>query len=243
MHDTVRLGRLRGVPIGVNWSLLAIIVFLGFGLAGNRLPVDVPGRTGLAYAVAGGLTAVALIVAVLVHELGHAFVARQAGMKVDGITLSWMGGVTRIEGDAPTPGRELAIAVVGPIISLALGGACWLARIVTHAAGHHQLLAAALGWLATINILLAAFNLLPAAPLDGGRVLHAAIWKATKDRWRAARLASRAGIGLGVLVVAAGTVMTVQRRNNIDGLIVAVMGWWLITAARSEEQVAGVHRA
>lgn len=243
MTDTVRLGRIRGIPIGVNWSLLVIVALFAAGLAANRFPYDAPGYSATAYALAGAVTAVALLLTVLLHELGHAVVARRAGLTVDGITLSWMGGITRIEGDAKRPGSELAIAGVGPLVSLAAGGLCWMGWALAVHAGVTGLAVSALGWLGVVNMVLAVFNLIPASPLDGGKVLHAAVWAATGDRWKASRAASKAGIGLGVLVVAIGSYEVLSRRNAISGIFLMVLGWWLVAAARDEEQGANVRHA
>lgn len=243
MTDTVRLGRIRGIPVGVNWSLLVIVALFAAGLAANRFPYDAPGYSGTAYAIAGALTAVALLFTVLLHEIGHAVVARRAGLTVDGITLSWMGGITRIEGDAKGPGSELAIAGVGPLVSLVAGGVCWAAWALAVHSGATGLVVSAVGWLGIVNVVLAAFNLVPAAPLDGGRVLHAAVWAATGSRWKASRAASRAGIGLGVIVVALGSYEVLSRRNAISGIFFMVLGWWLLAAARDEEQGANVRHA
>jgi Zn-dependent protease len=239
VRDNIRLGRIGGVAIGLNWSLVVIAVLLAVGLAQNRLPADAPGAGGATYALAGAATAVALLVAVLLHELGHAVVARRAGMTVDGITLSWLGGVTRIEGNTTGPASEFAIATVGPAVSLALGGGLWAVRLPL-AGGDHRLLVSSLGWLAVINVALAAFNLVPAAPLDGGRVLHAIIWGATGDRWRATRWASRAGMALGALMVVYGLSRLLAAGDELDGFVVAVLGMWILSSARREEQAGQV---
>jgi Zn-dependent protease len=241
VKDNIRLGRIGGVTIGLNWSLVVIAVLLAVGLAQNRLPADAPGAGSGAYALAGAATAVALLVAVLLHELGHAVLARRAGLTVDGITLSWLGGVTRIEGDTASPASEFAIAVVGPAVSLALGGVLWAVRLPL-TGGDHRLVVSSLGWLAVINVALAAFNLVPASPLDGGRVLHAIIWGATGDRWRATRWASRAGMVLGALMVAYGFSRFLAPGDEIDGLVFALLGMWILSSARGEEQ-AGVVQA
>jgi Zn-dependent protease len=241
VKDTVRLGRIMGVPVGLNWSLLVIVAVFAYGLARDRLPYDAPGYGRPSYAVAGLVTAVALLVSVLLHEFGHAIVARRFGLNVEGITLSWMGGVTRITGEASTPGRELGVAGVGPAVSLILGGALWAGRELAVHAGAGNLAAAALGWLAVINVVLAAFNLIPAAPLDGGKVLHAAVWSVTHNRWLATKVAARAGILLAGAVLALGLFEVLARGDELDGLFVLVLGWWLLSAARDEEQLAMVH--
>jgi Zn-dependent protease len=238
MKESVRLGRIAGVAVGFNWSLLAVAAFLAVGLSSSRFPAEAPGYGRLAYAIAGSLTALLFLAGVLAHEMSHAIVARREGLKVDGIVLWLMGGYTRISEEPPTPGAELRISGVGPLVSLLVGlltaGAAFL---VDRAHGPH-LAVAVLAWLGTINILLAVFNLLPGSPLDGGRVLHAAVWRWTKDKWRAATAASRAGRFLGALLIAVGLAFLLGTRSGINGLWFAVVGWFLMMASRAEESTS-----
>ncbi len=243
MNDTIRVGRLAGVRVGLNWSLLAMVALIAGGLADNRFAFDAPGYSGAAYALAGALTAVVLLFGVLLHELGHAVVARRFGMRVDGITLSWMGGVTRIEGDAHSPGAEFGIAGIGPLVSAAFGGVLWLVRVALVGGGGDQLVISALGWLAVINVVLAVFNLLPASPLDGGRVLHSVVWAVTHDRWRATKIAANAGVWLGTAMVAAGFLVLLRGEDPLDGFFISVVGWWLLGSARTERQLGRVRQS
>jgi Zn-dependent protease len=240
MKDTVRLGRLMGVPVGLHWSLLAILGFFAFELSEKTFPARAAGYGHGAYIAAGALTAVALLVGVLLHELGHALVARRSGLEVEGITLSWMGGVTRIAGDSPTPLRELTVAGIGPLVSLLLGGALLAGRELAAGWGAGRLPVFALTWLAVINIVLAAFNLIPASPLDGGRILHALVWAVTRNRWWASRTASLAGFGLAAVVIGLGVYELLSRRDRIDGFFLFALAWWLATAARDEDSQAAV---
>ncbi|MHB1928636.1 MAG: site-2 protease family protein [Acidimicrobiales bacterium] len=240
MRDTIRLGRVLGVPVGINWSLLLIVGLFAFALAGNRFPVDAPGYPHGAYAAAGVATALALLLSVLAHEIGHAVVARRAGLTLEGIPRSWMGGGTPLVGGASTPGREVAVAAVGPGISLVLGGVFVGVEALLRAAGAGALSIAAVGWLAVINVVLALFNLIPASPLDGGKVLHAIVWGVTRDRWKATRVAAGAGVVLAGLVVALGLWEILGRGLDVDGTFVLVLGWWLLNAARAEEKLAVV---
>jgi Zn-dependent protease len=243
MNDSIRLGRIAGVRVGLNWSLLVMVALVAGGLADNRFVFEAPGYSTGAYVVAGALTALGLFIGVLAHEFGHAIVARRVGLSVDGITLSWMGGVTRIEGDAPRPRSELLISGIGPLVSLVLGGALWGLRLLAESANAGPLVVSALGWLAGINVVLAVFNLLPAAPLDGGRVLHSMVWAATNDRWKATKVASTAGVALGGLLAAAGFLLTTRTTAPINGFFIALIGWWLLGSARAERALGTVHQA
>jgi Zn-dependent protease len=244
VNDSVRLGRIAGVGIGLNWSLLLIAGLISAELAGNRLPIDAPGYSTGAYDAAGAVTAAGLLLGVLLHELGHAVAAKRYRLRVDGITLSWMGGVTRIEGFAPNPRVELVVAAIGPVVSAAFGGLLWAARAGASIAGAGRLVVAALGWLAVINVVLAGFNLLPASPLDGGRVLHGAVWAATGDRWRATRAAAATGMVLGFATVAAGFLATMSSNGlALNGLFISFLGWWLLASARAERAAGALHNS
>jgi Zn-dependent protease len=235
MNDTVRLGRIWGIPVGLNWSLLVMVALVAGGLAESRFPAEAPGYGGGAYAVAGLLTAVGLLVGVLLHELGHALVARRRRLPVDGITLSWMGGVTRIGPDTGSAVNELLVSVIGPAVSAAVGGMLLAGRLGAEAAGAGRLTLAALAWLGGINLVLAAFNLLPASPLDGGRVLHGLVWLLGRNRWWATRIASGAGVVLGLGFVGAGLLMSESSRFGLlNGLVIGFIGWWMFASARIE---------
>jgi Zn-dependent protease len=215
-------------------------VLLAAGLAGNSLPSNAPGYDSWVYGVAGSLTALAFLAAVLAHELGHAIVARRQGLGVDGITLWALGGLTRIEGDAPSPAGELRISGIGPLVSLALGLGLGGVGLALGALGWSPLVAAAFGWLGAINVILAVFNALPGAPLDGGRLLHAALWRHHGDRLRATETASRVGWVLGLAMVALGLVGFVFA--GYGGLWLALVGWFMMTASRTEQSQARLHQ-
>ena len=236
MQDSLKLGRLAGVKVGANWSLFALAAVVAYFLATSRLPADVPGYPTGAYWLAGVFAAVALLVGVLIHEVAHAVAARRAQLHVDGITLWFMGGVTRIEGDNRKPSTELVVALVGPIASGVVGGLSIGLAILAQDAGW-SLTAGALRWLGLINLLLGVFNLLPASPLDGGRVLHGLIWMLAKNRWLATRLAAGAGIVLGAVCGAVG-LLALEQSDPLDGVVFLLMGWFVISSSK-REQLAG----
>jgi Zn-dependent protease/CBS domain-containing protein len=237
MGQTFSLGRISGIRIGVNWSVLLVVALLAYGLAVGEFPAAAPRHPVAEYVVAALVTAVAFIGSLLAHELAHSLVARRNGLKVEGITLWLLGGVSQLEGEVKDPGAEVRIAGVGPLVSLILGVAFILLAWLLHAAGVQGVVIAALSWLGGINVLLAVFNVIPAAPLDGGRLLRAILWRITGDKLKAAVWSARSGQVFGwALVVVAAYLVLVRREYN--WLWFALVGWFLISAATAEGQQA-----
>src|SRR5260370_40650406 len=193
MGQSFSLGQISGIRIGVNWSVILIVALLAYGLAAGQFPAEVPRRPEAEYVVAAIVTAVAYMGSLLAHELAHSLVARRNGVRVEGITLWLLGGGSRLQGEVPEPGAEGRVAAAGPLTSLLLGGVFTLVAWLLHASGVGGVVVAALAWLGGINILLAVFNVIPAAPLDGGRLLQAVLWAVTRDRLKAAMGAARSG--------------------------------------------------
>jgi Zn-dependent protease/predicted transcriptional regulator len=239
VRQTFSLGRISGIRIGVNWSVLFIVALLAYGLAAGQFPAEVPRRPEAEYIVAGVVTALAYMGSLLVHELAHALVARRNGIKVEDITLWLLGGVSRLEGEFPNPGAELRVAGAGPLSSLVLGGLFLLVTWLVVAAGGRGVVVAALAWLGGINILLAVFNVIPAAPLDGGRLLRAVLWSITKDKFKAEIWSARSGQVFGWVLAVAGVYLVLVQRDY-SWLWFILLGWFLITAASAENQQAVV---
>ncbi|MGC4895318.1 site-2 protease family protein [Micromonospora sp. DT31] len=237
MRASFRLGRVAGVPVGVNWSVLVIFVLIAWALSGSLFPASYPGHSPVAYVAAGLSAAVVFFLGLLAHEVAHAVVARRNGIEVEGITLWLFGGVAELKGEAKNPGAELRISGVGPLVSLIIGLVFAAIAVVVAVVYGDGLLLGALSWLAGINVLLAVFNVLPAAPLDGGRLLRAAVWKATGDRTKATVVAARAGWVLGVLLIGLG-LWRFLTGAGFGGLWLALIGWFLIGAAGQEERAA-----
>lgn len=233
MHESLRLGRIAGVAVGVNWSLLAIFALIVVSLSAGRLPDAYPGQSTAAYVAAGVVTAALFFFSVLAHEVSHAVVARQQGVEVDGIVLWLFGGVAQLKGDAATPRAAFEIAVVGPAVSIALGlGFLGLGGLLDEA-GVQGLVVESARWLGVVNLVLAVFNLLPGAPLDGGRVLRAILWWTSGDKERSWVRAARAGriVGLGII----GLGLLQFAAFGVSGLWLVLIGWFLASAARVEE--------
>ncbi|MER6096499.1 site-2 protease family protein [Streptomyces sp. NPDC001728] len=237
MRPTFVLGRIAGVRIGVHWSVLLIFAVIALGLAEGRLPDSHPGDPWPVYWAVGLLTAVVFFASLLAHELAHATLARRNGVEVDDIVLWLLGGAARLKAEAPSPAAELRIAGVGPLVSLVLGALFTLAAWLLAVLSAPGLAVEAVAWLAAINILLAVFNTIPAAPLDGGRLLRAFLWWRTGDRLRATAGATAAGRAFGWLLAVAGLLLFV-RGDVGGGLWLAVIGWFLAATATMEGQQA-----
>jgi Zn-dependent protease len=234
MKQTIRLGRVAGIPVGVHWSVLVIAALLTQGLAMSVLPASAPGRPAWLYWLVATLAAVLFLASLLAHELAHALVAHRHHMHVERVTLWLLGGVAELGGQPDSPRTDLRVAAVGPLTSLVAGGV-FLAAAVGGAGYLPDLIVAALFWLALINAILAVFNMLPAAPMDGGRVLRALLWRHWGDQARAQRVAAQAGQGLGGGLVALGA-LELLLLGSLGGIWLALIGWFLMTAAGAERR-------
>jgi Zn-dependent protease len=236
-RSSIRLGRIFGIPVGLDWSLLLIAGLLTLSLAGDRFPAEFPGEPTAAYWVVGLVTAGLFFASVLAHELAHSVIARRHGVKVDGITLWMLGGVAKLGGESPTAGAEFRIAGAGPATSVGLAALFGVTAYTVSALGAPGLLGSALAWLALINGILAVFNLIPAAPLDGGRILSSLLWFRHGNRYQAAATAAQVGVVFGWLLIGLGGAGFVAG-FGFGALWTALIGWFLISAARAEGQMA-----
>ncbi|MGW7752288.1 site-2 protease family protein [Streptomyces violaceusniger] len=240
MSGSVRVGHVLGVPLRMHWSVPVLIVLLAYGLGHQTLPAWTPGRSGTAYALASVVGAVLLMGSLLLHEAAHAVAARRKGVSVEDVTLWALGGMTKM-GRPRTAGVAFWVAVIGPLTSLVIGGVTLGAGIGLHTLTGWGVPTAVLIWLGWANLLLGVFNLLPAAPLDGGRVVQAAIWWRTGDRERADRAAGRGGQILGMALIAIGWISFL--RGNTGGLWLSLIGLFMVIIANAERQRAGVNTA
>ncbi len=235
MKGSIRLGSVRGLDVRAHWSVPLIMLFFAYGLAGRTLPGYAPGLAPVVYAVAGVVGALLLLASLVVHEAAHALTARRAGISVQDVTLWALGGLTRT--DRPTtPRTAFMIAVSGPLASLLLGGIGLGAAAAVDVTLGWRIATAVLGWLGGTNLLLGVFNLLPAAPLDGGRVLQAVLWWRTRDRERAQQAAGRSGQVLGIALAVAGWLAFVK--GVPGGLWLTVIGLFVAGTAAAERRWA-----
>jgi Zn-dependent protease len=223
------IGRIAGIDIRLHWSWPVAATLIALSLAGGVFPDEVPGLSGGAYLAMGVATALLFFLSVLVHELGHALEARREGLPTRAITLWMLGGVAQSGAPFPRAGVEARVALAGPAVSAALGAALvGVGRMTGLPVG----LAAVLEWLGWTNLLLLAFNMLPAFPLDGGRVLRAVLWALSGSRLRATRAAARVSQVLSAVLMALGVIGFVAGVSG--GLWLAFVGWFVMSAATAE---------
>jgi Zn-dependent protease len=247
MKQSLRLGRIAGIPVGINWSVLVILVLITDIVAGNVLPRADADRSATVYWAIAIPTSVLFLASLLAHEGAHAAVARKTGLGVRSITLWMLGGVAQLDGEPPNARADLAIAAAGPLTSLVIGAVLFGGAEASASLGAPAAIVAALAWTGATNAFLAVFNLLPGAPLDGGRILRALVWMRSGDRSRGDRVATGAGQVMGAALAGAG-VADLIFLGQTGGLWLMLIGWFLIWAAGAEaksriiqEAAAGVH--
>jgi Zn-dependent protease/CBS domain-containing protein len=241
-----KLGTLFGIRLGVNASWF-LILFLLIVLFHAPVRDTIAGGETAAYLMTLGLPAV-FFGSIVLHEVGHALMARREGIGVSGIDLFFFGGLMKMDQDTPHPGAEFRVAAAGPAVTAVLIAIAWAAGSAIGPGGFpvFELRAGAqtpplellLGWGATINVLLLGFNLIPAYPLDGGRLLRAGAWRLTGDRERATRFAARIGQGFAYLLIALGIALAFTGRA-FQGVWLVVLGWLMAQTARGAVMQSG----
>lgn len=231
-RHTIPLGRILGIPIGLDPSWFLIFLLITWTLAVGYYPTEFTARAPVQYWVIGAITAILFFVSVLLHELGHSVVALHYRIPVRSITLFIFGGVAQIAAEPPRASAEFWIAIAGPVVSFALGVFCHLVQPLFPAG---MPLLAMVKYLAFINIALAVFNLVPGFPLDGGRVFRAIVWGVTGSYRRATITAVRFGRFFAFLFILAGVWMALSG-NLINGIWIAFIGWFLEGAAGGQLQ-------
>ena len=238
MRSQIKLGRVFGIEIGLHYSWFLIALLIVFSLSSQFHASNPQWGDGTILTVAVA-TAILFFISLLLHELAHSIVATSNGLPVKEITLFALGGVSQIEKNPTSAKLEFWMAFVGPLTSAVIGGVCLLATMAVGASSNPWM--AVLLWLGYINLSLAAFNLIPGYPLDGGRVLRAIIWWKTGDADRSTRAAAKAGQAVAFMFIAFG-IFRFFGGAGIGGLWIAFIGWFLLQAAReSYVRVGLVH--
>jgi Zn-dependent protease/CBS domain-containing protein len=239
MGNAVTLFRVAGIPVRVHVSWLAIYGLLAWSLSVGYFPEVLPDLPARAHWVSGFVAALLLFVSVFLHELSHSVVARSRGLPVAAITLHVFGGVSELEREPDSPGLEFWMAIAGPVASFVLGGLAFAAAALADA---RPALAAILFYLGAVNVVVGVFNLVPGFPLDGGRVLRAALWQARGDLQWATAIASRAGSIVGLILIGIG-ILRAFTGEFLGGLWFVLIGVFLRQAAEGSYQQLVVRRA
>lgn len=238
----VRLGKVLGFEISIDWSWLLIFFLVVFTLANGYFPARANFSTAVNWLL-GVAAALLLFASVLVHELSHSVMARRYGIDVKGITLFLFGGVSQTAEEPKSASAEFWMAIVGPLTSFGIGAFFGALFLSGTALGWPQTAMTLLSYLAWINIALGVFNMLPGFPLDGGRVLRSVVWGATGDVTKATRYASYSGQFFGYLLMGLGFVQIMLIGSLIGGLWLIFIGWFLAGAARSSYEQLVVRQA
>jgi len=240
--SSIQLARIFGIRIGASPSWF-VVLFVFIYVMSDTFRNVLDGSSTQAYVVAV-IAVMLFFTSIVLHELGHAVVAQQAGITIRGIDLWFFGGVAKMSADPDTPGKEFRIAVAGPLVTLAIVGVCTaLVAAISHDPVldvilfspdvHISPALALLGFLAFINAAVFVFNMVPAFPLDGGRIARAVVWSVTGNRNRATRIAGRIGEGFAYLLIGFGVFLVARGSDTVlDGIWLGVLGWFLAQAAR-----------
>ncbi|WP_299879131.1 site-2 protease family protein [uncultured Sulfitobacter sp.] len=228
----MKICTINNFEIRVDPSWLIIAGLVTWSLSQGYFPDALPGRTGSVYLVMAVVAMLGLFASLLLHELAHSVVARRLGVPIKTITLFLFGGVAELEAEPKSARTEFWIAIAGPVMSAGLGVGFWTLSLIVAFGGAAAASVAVLSYLALVNIVLALFNLVPAFPLDGGRILRAYLWHRTGDALAATKAASRSGAFFGYLLMALG-VLALFQGNVLAGIWYVLIGAFVLVAARS----------
>jgi Zn-dependent protease/predicted transcriptional regulator len=229
---SVRLGKIMGIPVRIHYTLWFVFLLIAWSLAVGYMPQQYPGLGVSTYWAIGIASAVILFASVLVHELSHSYVAKKNGLPIARITLFFFGGVSEMTEEPQDPSLEVRMAAAGPLMSFLIAGilgASWYIGVFANAPVP---IVATLGYAALINAILGAFNLVPAFPLDGGRVFRGSIWKRSNNLVGATRTATRVSEGLSLMMMFGGFVF-ILFGDFIDGIWTIVLGWFIKSGAET----------
>lgn len=237
---SIRIARIAGIPVGVSPWWLVIVALITWSLGASYFPEEIAGlASGVGYLL-GLASALLLFASILAHEFGHAIVARRHGIEIEEIDLWLLGGVSKMRGEAHEPGDELRYALAGPLVTAAIA-ACFGIAAALLPAGTPQVVVALIDYQLAVNVLIFAFNLIPAFPLDGGRVLRSALWERWGDLERATTAAARVGRGFGYLLIALGVLELAA--GGVEGLWLSLIGVFVVFAAGAQAMSSKIEAA
>ena len=210
-----------------------VFLLIAWSLADGYLPIVYPGLGALTYWAIGAVSALLLFISVLLHELSHSYIAKKNGLPIARITLFFFGGVSEMSEEPKDAGLEVRMALAGPLTSFAIAGVLGALWYVSRLVSAPVPIIAILGYNAVINIALGAFNLVPAFPLDGGRVLRGSLWGRSKNLLKATRNATRVSEALSLIMIAAGLLLVVATADIFNGLWIIFLGWFIRSGAET----------
>ena len=229
---SVKLGRIMGIPVRIHYTMWFVFILIAWSLAYGYMPSQYPGLGVATYWAIGIASAIILFGSVLIHELSHSYVAKKNGLPIGRITLFFFGGVSEMTEEPRDAGLEVRMAAAGPLMSFliaaVLGGLWYLGGI----ANAPVAITATLGYSALINTALGVFNLLPAFPLDGGRVFRGSLWKRSKNLIGATKTATRVSEGISLLMMLGGFV-SIFFGNFVNGIWIIFLGWFIRSGAET----------
>jgi Zn-dependent protease len=245
MGKDIPLGRIAGIRVGMDVSVFLVAAYYTVALATRAFPSWQPGQSPSAYWAAGVAGALLLFLSLLVHEIGHALVARDEGISVHSMGLTLLGGVTRMESSPTTAGAEFRVSVVGPIASATCGVVFLVGAYLFPDGGALGLAGRVFFWVGIVNLGLAALNMIPAAPLDGGKVLSAAIWRITGNQALAQTWSAGAGIVVGMAAITWGfrEVRDPGSGTDLFAVSVLIIGAFIAYSAFQQLRAAPIYRA
>lgn len=233
MAIAIKLGTVYGIPLFLDYSGLVIFALIAYTVGFGLMPATYENLSTVLYASIGILSAILLFISIIVHELAHSIVAKNNGLKIGRITLYLLGGVSEMEEEPPSANLELKMSAAGPLTSIAIAVVCylgWMVSIYVHAS---VLIQGPLQYSYLVNALVAGFNLIPAFPMDGGRVLRSLLWRRNKDMMHSTKTASSIGKIFAYLIMFAGVFYLVAI-NIFTGLWLIIIGWFISSSASSE---------
>ena len=230
----MNIGRILGIPIRIHWTLWLVFLLIAWSLAVGYLPATYPQLSASMDWIVGAVSALLLFVSVLLHELSHSYIAKKNGLPIARITLFFFGGVSEMTEEPQDAALEVRMAAAGPLTSFAIAGVLGALWYVGGYTGFPVAVMAVLRYNAFINVALGAFNLIPAFPLDGGRVLRGGLWQSSKNLLKATRKATRVSEILSLLMIFAGLSLIVLNPDNIvNGIWIIFLGWFIRSGAET----------
>jgi Zn-dependent protease/CBS domain-containing protein len=230
---SVNIGKILGIPIRIHWTLWLVFLLIAWSLAVGYLPATYPSLSSTMDWIVGIVSAIVLFISVLVHELSHSYIAKKNGLPIAKITLFFFGGVSEMSEEPPDPGLEVRMAAAGPLTSFAIGGVLGALWYTGGLVGFPLAVIAVLGYNGLINVALGAFNLIPAFPLDGGRVLRGSLWRSSKNLISATKNATRVSEILSLLMIASGLLLIVFTADLVNGVWIIFLGWFIRSGAET----------